>query len=202
MDYNTNQEKLKLPEYGRLVQQMVEHALTITDRAERQVYAETIIAVMANLFPKMRGIPDFKHKLWDHLAYISDYQLDIDYPCDIERHESGFHPAHLPYPSKHIRYRHYGHLLEKLIQQLTEMPEGADRDELTRLVAYRMKYDLAEWKGDGIEDDKVSDDLAHYTNGAIHPDFHNAPLGNPVVHSVSTMNETRSRKSRRSYPNS
>ena len=201
MDYNTSQAKLKLPEYGRLVQQMVEHAVAIENRAERQAYAETIIAVMGNLFPQMRNVPDFKHKLWDHLAYISGYRLDIDYPCEIEKRETGPQPAHLSYPGKPIRYRHYGHLLEKLIQKLAEMPAGPERDELTRIVAYRMKYDLAEWKGDGIEDAKVSEDLARYTNGAIHPDFTYAPLGMPVLGPSENGGGNRSRKGRRNYSN-
>ena len=187
MDYNTSQEKLKLPEYGRLVQQMVEHAVAIENRAERQAYAETIIAVMGNLFPQMRGVPDFKHKLWDHLAYISGYRLDIDYPCEIEKRETGPQPAHLSYPGKPIRYRHYGHLLEKLIRKLAEIPEGSERDEL--------------WKGDGIEDAKVSEDLARYTDGAIRPDFSYAPLGMPVVGAYENGGNNRSRKGRRNYSN-
>ena len=201
MKYNTEEERLVLPEYGRNIQNMVDYCVTIEDREERKRCANTIINIMGNMFPHLRDVNDFKHKLWDHLAYISGYRLDIDYPCEIEKRESGPQPAHLSYPGKPIRYRHYGHLLEKLIQKLAEMPAGPERDELTRIVAYRMKYDLAEWKGDGIEDAKVSEDLARYTNGAIHPDFTYAPLGMPVLGSSENGGGNRSRKGRRNYSN-
>ena len=68
MQYNTQQKRMPLPEYGRSIQNMVDHALTIEDRSERQRCANTIINIMGNMFPHLRDIPDFKHKLWDHLA--------------------------------------------------------------------------------------------------------------------------------------
>lgn len=47
MDYNTQRPRLVLPEYGRLVQNMVDYAVGLTDRAQRQALAETIVNVMA-----------------------------------------------------------------------------------------------------------------------------------------------------------
>jgi len=80
MDYNTERKKLFLPEYGRNVQQMVDYALTIEDRDQRNLVARSIIAVMGTLMPLLRDQVDFKHKLWDHLAIMSDFKLDIDSP--------------------------------------------------------------------------------------------------------------------------
>lgn len=80
MQYNTQQKRMPLPEYGRSIQNMVDHALTIEDRSERQRCANTIINIMGNMFPHLRDIPDFKHKLWDHLAIMADFKLDIDFP--------------------------------------------------------------------------------------------------------------------------
>lgn len=80
MQYNTQQKRMPLPEYGRSIQNMVDHALTIENRAERQRCANTIINIMGGMFPHLRDVPDFKHKLWDHLAIMSDFKLDIDYP--------------------------------------------------------------------------------------------------------------------------
>ena len=88
MEYNTQQRTLPLPEYGRSVQNMVDHALTIEDRAERQRCANTIINIMGGMFPHLRDVPDFKHKLWDHLAIMADFKLDIDYPYEIVKKES------------------------------------------------------------------------------------------------------------------
>lgn len=83
MQYNTQQKRMPLPEYGRSIQNMVDHALTIEDRAERQRCANTIINIMGGMFPHLRDVPDFKHKLWDHLAIMSDFKLDIDYPFEV-----------------------------------------------------------------------------------------------------------------------
>ena len=106
MQYNTQQKRMPLPEYGRSIQNMVDHALTIEDRAERQRCANTIINIMGNMFPHLRDVPDFKHKLWDHLAIMSDFKLDIDYPYEIIRKDNlNTRPEVIPYPSTKIRYR-------------------------------------------------------------------------------------------------
>lgn len=88
MQYTSELKRLVLPEYGRNVQQMVDHCMTIEDKAERTRCANTIINIMGNLFPHLRDIEDFKHKLWDHLAIMSDFKLDIDYPYEIIKKEN------------------------------------------------------------------------------------------------------------------
>lgn len=171
-DYNSTRKNLRLPEYGRLVQDMVDYALTLADREERQHYAEAIVGVMVGLNPKMKDVTDYQHKIWDHLAYLADYKLDIDYPFEITEHRDGMKkPEKLSYPKGHIRFRHYGRLVERAMEELKTMPEGSERDELTRLIANRMKRNLADWKGDGVEDTKVARDIAFYTEGHVHPDF-------------------------------
>ncbi|NLT02885.1 MAG: DUF4290 domain-containing protein, partial [Bacteroidales bacterium] len=87
LDYNTQLKNLRLPEYGRNIQRMIDHALTIEDMEERTRCAQTIISIMGNLFPHLRDVPDFKHKLWDHLAIMSDFKLDIDYPYELMKQE-------------------------------------------------------------------------------------------------------------------
>ena len=107
MQYNTQQKRMPLPEYGRSIQNMVDHALTIQDPAERQRCANTIINIMGNMFPHLRDVPDFKHKLWDHLAIMANFKLDIKYPYEIIHEENlGTKPEPIPYPSTKIRYRH------------------------------------------------------------------------------------------------
>ena len=109
MQYTSELKRLVLPEYGRNVQQMVDHCMTIEDKAERTRCANTIINIMGNLFPHLRDIEDFKHKLWDHLAIMSDFKLDIDYPYEIIKKEN-LHtvPESVPYQASPIKYRHYG----------------------------------------------------------------------------------------------
>lgn len=118
MDYNTQKKKLLLPEYGRNIQKMVDHILTIQDRDERTRAAKTIIDVMGNLYPHLRDVPDFRHKLWDHLAIMSGFKLDIETPYPLPSLEKiNEKPEKLPYQTNHIKYRHYGKLVEKLIEK-------------------------------------------------------------------------------------
>ena len=168
MEYNTQRKKMELPEYGRSVQNMVDHALTIEDRAERQRCANTIINIMGGMFPHLRDVPDFKHKLWDHLAIMSDFKLDIDYPFEIVKKEDlVVKPEKLEYPNGVLRYRHYGRFLEGMIKKAMEIENEAEKKQLINLLAIQMKKDLNNWNKEGIEDQKIVDDLREYTNGMI-----------------------------------
>ena len=168
MEYNTQRKKMELPEYGRSVQNMVDHALTIEDRAERQRCANTIINIMGGMFPHLRDVPDFKHKLWDHLAIMSDFKLDIDYPFEIVKKEDlVVKPEKLEYPNGALRYRHYGRFLEGMIKKAIEVENEREKKQLINLLAIQMKKDLNNWNKEGIEDQKIVDDLREYTNGVI-----------------------------------
>ena len=168
MKYNTQEKNLPMPEYGRAVQKMVDHAVTIEDRAERQRCANTIVAVMGNMFPQLRDMPDFKHKLWDHLAVMADFKLDIDYPYELVKPEH-LHPTpqRLSYPKGNIRYRHYGRCVEEMIKRACDMPEGEERNELLRLIAAQMKKEYVLWNKEGVEDSKIIEDICEYSNGMI-----------------------------------
>lgn len=159
---------MPLPEYGRSIQNMVDHALTIEDRAERQRCANTIINIMGSMFPHLRDVPDFKHKLWDHLAIMSDFNLDIDYPYEVIRKDNlNTRPEIIPYPSKKIRYRHYGRTLEVLIQKACDYPEGNEKNNLIALICNHMKKDYMTWNKDTVDDHKIAEDLAEYSNGKL-----------------------------------
>ena len=168
MEYNTQRKKMELPEYGRSVQNMVDHALTIEDREERQRCANTIVNIMGGMFPHLRDVPDFKHKLWDHLAIMSDFKLDIDYPFEIvKREELALKPEKLEYSTEPFRYRHYGRFLEGMIKKAMEMEDGVEKNELIKLLTIQMRKNLNNWNKEGIEDQKIVDDLREYTHGAI-----------------------------------
>lgn len=159
---------MPLPEYGRSIQNMVDHALTIEDRAERQRCANTIINIMGGMFPHLRDVPDFKHKLWDHLAIMSDFKLDIDYPYEIVRKDKlESKPEPVSYPSTRIRYRHYGRTLEVLIKQAIEFPEGDEKQNLVALICNHMKKDYMAWNKDTVDDRKIADDLAELSGGKL-----------------------------------
>lgn len=168
MEYNTQQRKLPLPEYGRSVQNMVDHALTIEDRAERQRCANTIVNIMGVMFPHLRDIADFKHKLWDHLAIMADFKLDIDYPVEVVRKENlDVKPEPIAYSNHNIRYRHYGQFIQDLIAIAVDYPEGEEKKRLLRMIANHMKKDYINWNKDGLEDQKILDDLCDLSGGKI-----------------------------------
>ena len=168
MEYNTQRKKMELPEYGRSIQNMVDHALTIEDREERQRCANTIVNIMGGMFPHLRDVPDFKHKLWDHLAIMSDFKLDIDYPFEIVKKEDlVVKPEQLAYPNADFRYRHYGRFLEGMVKKAVEIEDEEEKKQLINLLAIQMKKDLNNWNKEGIEDQKIVDDLREYSNGAI-----------------------------------
>ena len=168
MQYNTQQKRMPLPEYGRSIQNMVDHALTIEDRAERQRCANTIINIMGGMFPHLRDVPDFKHKLWDHLAIMSDFKLDIDYQFEvIPKNNLDAKPEPVPYPCTKIRYRHYGRTLEVLIQKACEFPEGDEKQNLVALICNHMKKDYMTWNKDTVDDRKIADDLYELSGGKL-----------------------------------
>ncbi|HIT82847.1 MAG TPA: DUF4290 domain-containing protein [Candidatus Avibacteroides faecavium] len=168
MKYNTEEKKLPLPEYGRSIQNMVDHALTITDRAERQRCANTIIAIMGNMNTQLRDIPDFKHKLWDHLAIMSNFQLDIDYPYEIiPKDNLTSRPGKVPYPQHKIMFMHYGYNIQEMIKKASAMPEGEARKNLIDLLANMMKKDYYAWAKDIADESKIIKDLFAMSNGAI-----------------------------------
>lgn len=172
LDYNTQRERLVLPEYGREVQQMVDYCVSLKSRAERQRCANTIIAVMERMMPHTYENKDYRQKLWDHLALMSGFQLDIDYPCDITEAQKMLQkPAPMRYPMKRIPVRHYGNMMFEVFELLKNLPNGAERTELTRLAANQMKRDLVLWGHGSSDDVKVASDLADYTDGKIQLDL-------------------------------
>lgn len=168
MIYNTQQKRMPLPEYGRSIQNMVDHALTIEDREERQRCAVTIVNIMGNMFPHLRELPDFTHKLWDQLAIMSDFKLDIDYPVEIIRRDNlESKPQPLSYPVGRMLYRHYGKLLEQLIRKAVEMEDGDEKNSLIALICNHMKKDYVAWNKDNVDNEKIADDLSRLSDGKL-----------------------------------
>ena len=173
LDYNTQREKLIMPEYGREIQKMVDHAISLPTKEERMKCAQAIIHQMENKTPQLRDSSDYQQTLWDHLYLMSHKQLDIDWPFDVSNAEkilSKPQPLAHPKPNAQSRQRHYGHLLMEVFEKLKTMPEGEERDELVRITAIQMKRDLASWGHGSMDDEKVADDLARFTDGKIQID--------------------------------
>ena len=168
MEYNTQRRRLPLPEYGRSVQNMVDHALTIEDREERQRCANTIVNIMEGMFPYLRDLPDFRHKLWDHLAIMSDFKLDIDYPYEVVKKEGLEVKAdRISYQNGSIRYRHYGRLLLEIIKKAEAIEDKEEQRQLVNFLANQMKRSLITWKKEIPDEQKIVDDLRELSHGAL-----------------------------------
>ncbi|MCQ2288231.1 MAG: DUF4290 domain-containing protein [Muribaculaceae bacterium] len=175
LTYNSQLKQLLLPEYGRNVQQMVDHCMEIADREERNRCAFTIVSIMDNMFPENRTEEGYKRKLWDHLAIMSDFKLDIDYPYEVVKQDNlDSKPEMLKYQLEPIKYRHYGKIIERMIDRAAEYPEGEERDALVMLLANHMKKLIFQINKEDVEDGKIFKDLYNYSRGRInlHVDTH------------------------------
>ena len=169
MKYNTAEKHLAQPEYGRNVQNLVDYCVTIEDREERNRCANAIISIMGNLYPQQRDTNDFKHILWDHLAIMSDFKLDVDYPYEVVKEaDLETRPPRSPYVSTRIRSRQYGKIMEQMVGKATEMENSEAKDYLVRSLANQMKRSYVTWNNkDTVSDAKIFKDLAQLSDGLI-----------------------------------
>jgi hypothetical protein len=161
MDYNTSRRGLVLPEYGRNIQRMVNHVKTIDDSEERNRLAKAIIQIMGTMNPHLRDVADFKHKLWDHLAIIADFELDVESPYPKPtRAEIYQKPERLKYQhSVDIRFKHYGRVLEEMIAKAITFEEGEEKNYLIEVILNQMKKSFLTWNRDTVNDELIYHDL-------------------------------------------
>lgn len=164
--YNTQQKKLVLPEYGRNIQQMVDHCLTIEDRDERTACAHAIVKAMSVVAPLPDKSEESYRKLWDHLAIISDFKLDIDWPFTPPQPDDlDTKPEPIPLPYTEIRFRQYGNALQRMIDEALIMPPSPERESLVILIANHMKKQLLAVNPDADVDQRVFNDLRTLSHG-------------------------------------
>lgn len=168
MEYNTQLPHLQIPEYGRNIQIMIDHCITIEDRDERNRCARAIIQIMGQLNPHLRDIADFTHKLWDHLFVISKFKLDVDSPYPRPNAETfTTKPKTVPYPANKIRYKHYGKTIERIIDVAKTYDEGPEKRELSRLIANHLKKSYVNWNKDSVTDDVIFKQFREMTNNEL-----------------------------------
>ena len=168
MEYNTSLSKLIIPEYGRNVQKMVHSIIAIEDREKRNHQAKSIIEVMGNLNPHLRDVPDFKHKLWDHLFIMSDFHLDVDSPYDRPSKESFEEkPEMLKYSDNNIKFRHYGKILPLIIKRTIDLDEGEYKDFLVFTIANHMKKSYLTWNKANVEDEVILKHLSQMSEDKL-----------------------------------
>ncbi len=159
---------MALPEYGRNVQKMVDHIKTIQDPEERNRAARTIIQIMGNLNPQIKDSGDFRHKLWDHLAIIADFNLDIESPFTMpERSKLVEKPKQIPYRQGDIRYLHYGRIVEMMIDAAAKMEDSEEKVYLINLIVNQMKKSYVTWNRSQVSDEVILGDLKLLSGGRI-----------------------------------
>lgn len=174
MEYNTTRNHLMMSEYGRHVQKMIEHLLTIEDPERRQRQAYAVIELMGFLNPHLRNVEDFRHKLWDHLFLISDFKLEVKSPYPIPTRESlSERPDPLPYPKRYPKFSHLGKNLEKIIDKALKEEDQDKRAGFANAIAYYMKLAYSNWHKEMVHDDGIQSELSTITDGQL--TFTNTP---------------------------
>ena len=168
LEYNSSRNKLVISEYGRHIQKLVEHAMTLTEKAERQKMANGIIEIMGELNPHLRDVVDFKHKLWDHLFVISNFELDVDSPYEKPIIEKLFEkPEPLNYPNSKIKYNHYGKVIELMIAEAINLEDEELKKKLVIAIANQMKKSYVNWNLDTVEDEIIFNQLLKLSNNKL-----------------------------------
>jgi hypothetical protein len=164
-----------MKEYGRHIQRMVEYVLTIEDRQKRQQQAQVVIELMGTLNPHLKNVEDFRHLLWDHLFFVSDFKLDVDCPYPIPTKETyKLKPDPLPYPKRKPRYNHLGKNLEIVIDKALKEENPEKRAGFANSIAYYMKLAYSNWHKELVHDDGIRAELNVITNGQL--EFDSTPF--------------------------
>lgn len=157
-----------MPEYGRNLQSMVDYVRSIEDPEKRQQQALIIIELMGILNPHLKNVDDFKHKLWDHLFRISEFDLDVKSPYTIPTAETlSQKPAPLPYPQKKLKYRHLGRNISNVMAKAVAEPDDAKRGEFSQAIAYCMKLAYSNWHNEPVHEDMVREELHEISDGLL-----------------------------------
>jgi hypothetical protein len=156
MEYNTTRNYLQMPEYGRNIQKMINHAIGIEDRERRLKVANVIVNIMAQMHPKVKETGDFKHKLWDHLYIISDWKIDVEGPYPPPSKEVlSAKPKPIEYSEGKIRFKPYGKNIEAVIEKAIAYEEGPEKEAFIKAIANHLKKSYLNWNRDSVNDDLI-----------------------------------------------
>ncbi len=196
--YNTEAERLRLPEYGRTIQSLIDYCVTIPDREERTQCAYAIAGVMSNMFPDMKGDNNNIRKIWDQMVIMSEFRLDVDFPYEVITEEKlNPKPARIPYSNSHIARRHYGHFVESMIPLIADMPDGPEKEDLIAEIANHMKKLMLLNNKEGVDDSLILRDLEMYSGGKIRLTPEDYRLMDFVEASATTKNTHNNKKKRK-----
>ncbi|CAA9196737.1 DUF4290 domain-containing protein [Flavobacterium collinsii] len=168
LEYNSERQRLIIPEYGRHLQKLIDQATAIEDAETRNKAAKYIIQVMGSLNPHLRDVPDFQHKLWDQLFIMSDFKLNVDSPYPIpSRDVLQLKPDVLQYPQNFPKYRFYGNNIKYMIDVANKWEDGEMKNALVLVIANHMKKSYLSWNKDTVKDDVIFEHLYELSGGKI-----------------------------------
>ena len=168
MDYNTQREKLVLPEYGRHVQKMIEQVKAIEDKEKRSEQMRAVVQVMGILNPQIREVNDYKHKLWDHAQVIGGFDLDIDapYPAPTPQ-QFEERPDVIKLPEKPVRAACYGRNIENMINLIADREDDDLKKEMIRTLALYMRQQYLIWNKDNVSEETIFADIERLSDGKL-----------------------------------
>jgi hypothetical protein len=188
-EYNTQRKKLVLPEYGRHIQKMIQYVANIEDRTRRNEQIMALVSIMGDLNPHLRDVNDFKHKLWDHVQIIADFNIDIDSPYPIPSRESFQEkPATIPLVTTPVRIMHYGRNVQGMIDAISERPADENNDALIVTLANFMKREYLLWNKDSVTDEIIFRDIVALSKGRIRitPEMRLADIQEEVLQEMNS----------------
>jgi len=177
LEYNSERPGMAIPEYGRHVKKLVDHCIQLEDKDERNKMAKAIIDVMGNLQPHLRDVPDFKHKLWDQLFIIADFNLDVESPyTKPSKEELKEKPEKLAYPKSASKYRYYGHNMQTMIDIAISWEQDEKREKLVQTIGNHMKKCYLIWNKDTVSDDTIKKHIEDLSDNKLTLDIETRPL--------------------------
>ena len=170
MAYNTQQEFLIMPEYGRNVQQLVRHAQKLEETAYRQQFCEQIVDLIQQLYPQSKSVEDYREKLWKHLFQIAKYDLDATTPSGVvpRPEDEKKRPDRVPYPFSDTRFKHYGNNIQRLIRRAVDMEDGPVKEGFVQTIGSYMKLAYKTWNREHyVNDEIIKGDLETLSGGKL-----------------------------------
>lgn len=216
LEYNTERPLMSIPEYGRNVQNMINHCLTLTDKEERNNCAKAIIVVMGQVTPQLKDVVDYDHRLWDHLFIMSNFELDIDSPYP--KPSADFFekkPEKIAYPQRKIKNGHYGAIMEDLIAAAVKLEDGEEKTFLIKRIANLLKTSYLLWNRNTVNDEVIVKHLEQYSNGKLTIDpqeltdtreilshfKNNYNVSSPIISSLQKRNNKNKMNNQRKHNN-
>lgn len=199
MFYNSEAELLIKSEYGRHVQNLVNHAKTIEDQEFRQKFVERIVNLMYQMNPRSKNIAEYKDSIWQDVFKIAGFDLEGVLPPNGQvptQEEAQLRPDRLDYPKGEKRFRHYGHYVQEMIKKAISMEDEEKKTIYTSYIASYMKLAYRTWNREHfVNDNVIKEDLLTLSDGKLIIEE------NVLIENLVNPNQQRRRPNNNNYRN-